>query len=125
MIRPSSAKYEEWINAYIAAYAEGVEHDPSNWAIQEFINISFDDPETSWHAILDILSRKPNERVIGALSAGPLEDIVELNGEDFIERIESHANENPVFRHLLGGVWESGSKEIWKRVEKARKNISW
>ncbi|RBP47004.1 hypothetical protein DFR28_1157 [Arenicella xantha] len=107
------------------AYAEGVEHDPSNEAIQEFIDVTYDEPEISWKAILEIMSRGPNERVIGALSAGPLEDIIHYHGDAFIERIEEQARNDPSFRHLLGGVWRGGSIEIWNRVIKARNYKSW
>ena len=79
-----------------------------------------EDPDACWQAILTILGRQPPERVLGILAAGPLEDLIQYHGPDFIERIESEACKNPAFKQLLGGVWKSSTEEVWARVQKAQ-----
>lgn len=71
-------------------------------------------------AILAILAQDPPESVIGILAAGPLEDLIEECGKEVIEDIELEARRNAAFRHLLGGVWESGAPEVWAKVEACR-----
>jgi len=119
----SKDSFENWVDAYISI--ESTENHVSEnhsgfWAVEKFMNDVHSEPENCWEAILEILKRKPSDRVIGLLSAGPLEDLIEYHGGKFIDRIELEARRNPDFRHLLGGVWESSTPEIWKRIEAAR-----
>ena len=81
--------------------------------------------EDAWRVILAVLSRKPSDEVLGRLAAGPLEELIQTDGAAFIERMEECARKEPAFRHLLGGVWRSGTTDIWARVEKARAGIVW
>jgi hypothetical protein len=54
-----------------------------------------------------------------------LEDLLARHGEKVIERVENQSRENPAFKSLLGGVWESRIlPSIWTRVQRAR-NGSW
>jgi hypothetical protein len=116
---------EEWASAYIA-YQEDPDNNrddhPLFWATEWFMLIPGDDPgpEECWRAILEVLSRNPSEKVLGVLAAGAVEDLLERAGPDFIERIEHQARRDPAFRHLLGGVWQSSTPEVWARVEAAR-----
>jgi hypothetical protein len=76
--------------------------------------------EELWQGILEVLSRNPSETVLGMLAAGPLEDLIHYHGPAYVEAIELEARRNPSFRHLLGGVWESSTPEVWHRIESAR-----
>jgi hypothetical protein len=116
---------EEWASAYIAYQEDHENHrddHPLFWATSWFMLISDDEPgpEECWRAILEVLSRNPSEHVLGMLAAGALEDLIERAGPTFIDRIEQQTRRDPAFRHLLGGVWESSTPEVWARVEAAR-----
>lgn len=118
----------EWVDGYISAqegYEDRENRDELHWAIQKFLDLEMEHPELCWDAILNILHREPSDKVKGILAAGPLEDLIEYHGPEYIEAIEEEARKNPDFRHLLGGVWESSTQEVWSRVLKARNNISW
>jgi hypothetical protein len=115
------------LDAWVAAYLEAErlrdevdENHPLWWGHQKFFELEFEDPESIWAAISKIVENTSDERIIGKLAAGPLEDLIENHGPSWIERIESEARRNPKFRHLLGGVWESSTPEVWSRVEAAR-----
>jgi hypothetical protein len=69
--------------------------------------------EDCWVAILEILSRGPPDKGIGILAAGPLENLIEASGPEFIDRIEREARHSGAFRHLLRGVRESSTPEVW------------
>jgi hypothetical protein len=118
----------EWANAYIAAeeLPEKERHDSSYWwAIERFMNMRDSaQADDGWTTILKVLDGQPSQNVIGMLAAGPLEDLIQEWGELFVDRIELEARRNPAFRHLLGGVWESSTPEVWARIEKAR-GTSW
>jgi hypothetical protein len=76
--------------------------------------------EEVWAAILEVLAREPSSTVIQNLAAGPLEDLLEYWGPVFIDRVEVEARRNPSFRHLLGGVWQCSTPEVWQRIQKVR-----
>jgi hypothetical protein len=115
----------KWASAYIEAQMlpELKADHPLWWAVYRFMPGADTDatPEDCWLAILEVLSRKPPEQVLGILGAGALEDLIAYHGPQFIERIESEARRNIAFRHLLGRVWQNATdSETWERVKSAR-----
>ena len=115
---------DEWATTFIQyqQLPEKERHSSEKfWATERFMCPA--DPEQAedcWRVILEVLSRKPPPGVLGMLAAGALEDLIEDWGPMFIDRIELEARRSPAFRHLLGGVWESGPPEVWERVKTAR-----
>lgn len=87
-------------------------------------DVCTEQPEVAWSATLRLLTRDLKEEELALLAAGPLETLLAYHGEAFIERVEREAQDNPRFNHLLGGVWRHDMpEEIWKRVQKARKEV--
>lgn len=81
-------------------------------------------PEIVWAAILEILPREITDEQKALLAAGPLEALLSFHGDTFIDRVEQQAQENARFNHLLGGVWQfQMPREIWERVQRARKVV--
>lgn len=119
----NSEELEAWIVAYIEAQSLEKPVNPDHpcwWAVERFMDMdSLEQAEAGWCAILGILARRPPEQVLGLLAAGPLEDIIHYWGPNFIDRIERAAWDDFQFRNLLTGVWQSGSAEIWSRVQLA------
>ena len=120
----SNADLETWANSYIDAELDPNllrdEDHPLFWAVERFmIPESPETAEECWACILRVLEKRPPEKVLGALAAGPLEDLSHHHGPQFIDRIEFEAQHDPDFRRLLGGVWESSTEEVWARVDKA------
>lgn len=112
-----------WVDGYISAQQQPVprqQDDGPHWAVQRFFDLEQDHPELCWQAILQILHRRPGDKVLGLLAAGPLEDLIDSHGPAYIDRIEAEAGGNPEFRRLLAGVWESSTAEVWHRVLRAR-----
>lgn len=114
----------EWADAYIRAHGESGwpdESHPDVLAAEEFmVELMGPVAEECWEGILAVVERRPSERVLGMLSAGPMEDLIHYAGSEFVERIEERSRLDPVFRQMLLGVWETGSREVWVRVEAAR-----
>ncbi|MDW3685060.1 hypothetical protein RA280_25570 [Cupriavidus sp. CV2] len=109
------------VNAYIQRYSR---YDPaigrhevrSFWVWQACDWLGVNDPEGLWRLVLEVLARTDSPRVLGALAAGELEDLIEYHGPAFIDRIEHEAARDPRFRRLLCGVWRSATPEVWARV---------
>lgn len=90
------------------------------------------DPALWWEVIKNVVSRydqadlargSDNEAkaVLEHLAAGPLEDLLALNGGDFIHMIEHEASRDTRIRWLLLNVHRFDmTDEIWARVQIAR-----
>ena len=114
----------EWADAYIRVYDQDASLDeshPDYLAAYEFL-VELVGPvaEECWEGILAVVERQPSEKVLGMLSAGPMEDLIHYSGDEFIERVEERSRRGAIFRQMLHGVWESGSRDVWARVEAAR-----
>ena len=96
------------------------ESDAEFESIMTLDRLAYEQPELAWELILEIHALDQSSKVMGMLAAGPLEDVIEYHGPNFIDRIELFARHSPQFRLLLGGVWECSTPEIWARVEVAR-----
>jgi hypothetical protein len=118
---------DEWVEAYIAAHRErpttAEQHTDAMLASEPaylFPGTEFH-AETIWRFILKVVARRPAGHVLGMLAAGPIEDLIGVCGDDFIDRIEAAARRDPVFRRTLHGVWRTTSSEdVWARVVAAR-----
>lgn len=85
-----------------------------NWVVEE-------NPELAWKAIVEATDQPRMEPYLGHLAAGPLEDLLDMHGPAFIERVEQCARLNAKFSRVLRGVWQSAMPEsIWKRVQAAQ-----
>jgi len=69
---------------------------------------------------LTIVAKKPSQRILDNLASGPMEELLELHGAEFIDRIEKEARANLGFRNLLQNVWEITNKGLWERILRAR-----
>jgi len=115
------------VRSFVTAYGEFVRtpleaprSEALFWTFDLWIDAAENDPELCWRLILAVLAKDPDEHVIAALAAGPMEDLLTKHGPDFIARVEDAAT-NPRVRQMLAGVWRNGiSQEIWDRVLKAR-----
>lgn len=118
-------EFDNWIVAYIEIYTAKNnldEHHPHYWAIEQFVELEAGDPELCWKAILTIVAAKPAPIVLANLGSGPMEELLELHGVAYIDRIEKEARQNSDFQSLLHDVWGLSDDKIWQRVLTARLN---
>lgn len=86
----------------------------------------YKNPDLAIDLILEILDHTPSNETKEVLAAGPLEQVLAVNGSKIIERVERLANANPAFANLLGGVWQNDmSDDIWQRVKNVRNKSGW
>jgi len=113
----------EWVNAYIEVHESGNssdEHHACYWAIEQFADMEMERPDLNWAAMLQIVSITTSDSVIHNLAQGPLEELVELHGAQYIDKIEKAAQTNLNFRLLLRELLETTDKPIWARILRAR-----
>ena len=77
-------------------------------------------PRSKLAAMLQIISLTTADTVIQSLAAGPLEELVELHGVEYIDQIEKTARTNLNFRLVLRALIETTDKNIWTRILRAR-----
>jgi len=66
-----------------------------------------EDPEQKWEFIKELVAAAPDDDALASIGAGPLEDLLYGNSEEFIERVEREAVVNEKFRFSLSIVRNS------------------
>ena len=90
----------------------------------ELNDLVYSAPKKALEIVFEILSKinlHPEDSLFQQLAAGPMEMLLVYQGEAIIELVEHEAARNAAFRLLLGGVWQSTTREnIWQRVQQSR-----
>ncbi|MEZ0260355.1 MAG: DUF6869 domain-containing protein [Alphaproteobacteria bacterium] len=81
------------------------EVDPHFWASELLFELVDGDPERAWPILLAIRNATDDQQVLAHLAAGHFEDLINMHGYKFIDRIEALAKEDKDFRHFIGGIW--------------------
>jgi hypothetical protein len=116
---------EAWIS-HAKVIIEEKDTDTFVWAWDEEFDLKYENPKLLWELIQEIHAKDKNGSVTKVLSAGPLEDLLSMHGQDFIDLIEIKAKQDPSFAFLLGGVWRSSINEkVWERVQKSWDRKGW
>lgn len=122
MISSHDKLIESWIKFTCSDQGSDV-RDELLWAYEKFVWASEEDPELCLDLIVGVLSRESQMPVIGALAAGPMEDVLVNFGPRIIDRVEVLAAKNDQFRTMLGGVWcDDIDPCVRKRLEALREN---
>jgi hypothetical protein len=115
---------EEWIQKWsgpnVPAIGPGVGESILDWELPR------EHPSLCLSVIMEVLDlidgSTPN-RLLSVLAAGPLEDLLNQNGEAVVDEIDILARKSHEFRLLLNGVWDSDIKpSILARLAKYRGN---
>jgi hypothetical protein len=111
---------DEWYRWVCLSSSDKMD-DAKNSDITGYIDFMYlveDDPETAWEAILEAIDQPRMTPYLGNLAASPLEELLDLHGASFIDRVEQRARSDAKFARVLGGVWKSAMPEsIWQRVQ--------
>jgi hypothetical protein len=60
----------------------------------------------------------PSDQMLANIAAGPVEEILARHGARFIDRFEAVAKAEPIFKKMLGAVWQSTiPSDVWDRVK--------
>lgn len=84
----------------------------------EFLAVVEEEPEKGWLAILATLQDERHEPHLGAVAAGPLEDLLCHHGSEFIDRVEIEAMANAKLICMLNLLYKSTiCTAVWERVQ--------
>ena len=76
------------------------------------------DPDKFLSVAFGVMQLTDDQRILGGLAAGPLEDFLGVHGEMYLDTIHALALEHRRLREVLDGVWQgSMSKRVWHRIE--------
>lgn len=75
-------------------------------------------PDEALATMLGIMQMTDDQRVLGGLAAGPLEDFLGVHGEAYVDAIHTLELEHRRLREVLDRVWQGAmSKQVWHRIE--------
>ena len=101
-LRSSSLSPDEWAAVWLRHSVE--RRDDDFWAFDELNWTVADAPEQAWPVILALV-KQASEGDLGAIGAGPLEDLTVKHAATFIDRIEAAALTDPKFNEALSAIW--------------------
>jgi len=90
-----------------------------DWAASDehLYHLLHSDPDRCLSAICAIAQTTESSETLTSLAAGPLEDFLGAQGEQYFDIVKALAHEHPRFLKLLQGVWQgSMSKILWQRI---------
>ena len=117
-----SSLADNWIEYWHGDSAKRIELSEAT----NLYDLTYEEPEKLWLLILEIHHRDQSITIQQVLSAGPVEDLLAMHGDTFIERVEAEARRDPQFAKLLGGVWKSTmSDAIWDRLQAVWDRRGW
>ena len=89
------------------------------WAFDALSDLCSNSPNECLHVIEEIFAIESSSNLIIAnLAAGPLEDLLVQHGDLMIEKIVNIAESNPLWRKMLGAVWQNDIKDhVWSRLK--------
>jgi len=110
---------------YCSKSASKEEQESSAWAYDLVSDWSFEaSGESLWNFVMFAYPLDMIADAKAVFAAGPVEDVLAKFGEQYIDRVEKLARQDPKFNELLGGVWQSTmTDEIWSRVQKVRSRV--
>jgi hypothetical protein len=115
---------ETFVCAYIeliATPADSPRYEDLFWTWEIFADASYKNPDFCLKLILAVIERDQSDRVVGCIAAGPTEDLLVYHGSEVIDRVEGLAQEWPLFRKLLAGVWRNDiAQDVWDRIVAVR-----
>lgn len=99
---------EAWCRFTARSRGERGDDDPDWWAIAFAMTAGMEGHPVVRPLLLALVDAAPNERVVGGIGAGPLEDFISDN-EDDLAWLESQAASRPKLANAVRGSWVAGS----------------
>jgi len=108
---------KSWIAFHYAA-EESEDYKNNFWAFNSVCDLCQDDPEACWVIIEAIRQIDSNDAILSNLAAGPMEDLLGMHGDLFIDRIEVAASKDPQMKKLIGAIWQNAIPDnVWNRLK--------
>jgi hypothetical protein len=113
---------KNWITAqYIDVNSN--EYDDVCWAVDELFNLAHDNPGQLLTIIEDILKMDTSPKVLGALGAGVLEDMLVYHGDSYIDKLIACAANCAAFKTALQFTFldqNEVSKDVFNKLQQIK-----
>ncbi|WP_342107377.1 DUF6869 domain-containing protein [Methylobacterium sp. SI9] len=97
---------------------ERMGEDRSWWAVDAIMGLSEDNPFRALEICFAVARLSNDPKVLGALGAGPLEDIISEN-PNVIDVVSQEATSNENLITALGSMWQSTiPDDVWSVLQK-------
>lgn len=74
--------------------------------------------ETKWQFLQTAVEAAESDDELGAIAAGPFENLLGRNGEEYISLVEARCREDPKFARMTTGAWRHMmSDDVWARIQ--------
>ena len=81
-------------------------------------SILHSEPDRALSVIFAAMQLTGDQRALGGLAAGPLEDFLGVHGRAYLEVFHALALEHRRLREVLDGVWQGAMpKDVWHGIE--------
>ena len=114
-----------WVEAQ-AVDPETAEFEELSWASDKLIEMAWTAPDLLWDMIPVIIKYDSSNKIIGAVGAGLLEDLMIYHGGKFIDRIESLSRKDPLFKKAINFTFldeDDVSPAVYKRFSEIKNSI--
>ena len=102
------------------------ERELSSWASGAVYSAMQTDADYALKIVEAIHEQDNTQSQIEVFAAGPVEDLLVNHGEEVIQRVVALASKDPMFAHVLGGVWKRKMADsVWKLVLRYRNIETW
>jgi Family of unknown function (DUF6869) len=76
------------------------------------------EPDRALAAIFAVMQLTDDQKVLGQLAAGPLENFLGVHGREYLRLFHTLALEHRRLREVLDGVWQGAMpKDVWHQIE--------
>ena len=87
------------------------------WAWDAVNRLCHEAPLDAWPIILRLVELADDDKLLGDIGAGPLEDLLKKHGALLLTHVESRAASDTQFRKALSSVWLSDREsDVAKRL---------
>lgn len=105
-----------WIDLQTAPEGS-TEYEESFWSSMLLDDLVENFPEEAFDVVLAIMETDRSIPILGAIAAGPVEDLLVRHSSLIITKVEQHAKASPEFASMLGGIWKRDMDDsIWERL---------
>jgi hypothetical protein len=120
-IRRTLIDVEEGDRRLVAAWLryeaekERHENDPDWWAVEELQAVFLEDPDRAWEIAAELTRESETEWQIVMIGCGILEDLLELNADRYLERLDVEGRTNRKLITAAAHVW--GNNSLQSRLD--------
>lgn len=102
------------------------EYDEVGWAVDELFNLAYEKPEELLSVITNILEIDSSQRVLGAIGAGALEDLIVHHGDRCIDKVVELSLLNKKFKAAINFTYidkNDVSSDVYEKFQKLKLSI--